>query len=121
VKILLLEDNDLLNQAYKMILEKQGHKIEAGFNGEEGLAILKKFGPDLILLDMLMPKMSGLEFLKAYNKKPNDKVKIVLLTNLGNQREVEEALSLGADDYFMKAHMSPTELIDVIKKFEKKD
>jgi DNA-binding response OmpR family regulator len=109
-KVLIIEDNETLNEAYKLILEKDGHKVSTAFNGEEGLEKLKKTSPDLILLDMLMPKMDGLEFLRRFKSDKYPKTTIIILSNLNEDEQVEEARKLGAHRYILKANTSPREL-----------
>src|SRR6266542_2044046 len=95
-KILIVEDNESLNQVYKFILEKEGHLVNSAFNGKEGLKAAKQDPPDLILLDMLMPEMDGLSFLRKFNLSKKSKLKIVLLTNLDEDEGIKEAQKLGA-------------------------
>ena len=109
-KVLIVEDNDTLNEAYKLILEKDGHDVSTAFNGEEGLEKLKEVSPDLILLDMLMPKMDGLEFLRHFKADKYPKTTIIILSNLNEDEQVEEARKLGAHRYILKANTSPREL-----------
>lgn len=108
--ILIIEDNQTLNQAYRLILEKAGHKVDSAYNGREGLAAAKKATPDIILLDMLMPEMDGLTFLKNYKPFKHPKTGVVVLSNLDEDQEVKEALRLGANRYILKASTSPSEL-----------
>jgi DNA-binding response OmpR family regulator len=110
-KVLIIEDDQVLNQAYKFILEREGHDVAVAFNGQEGLEKAKLHKPTIILLDLLMPIKSGLEFLKEYDipgKHP--KVKVVILSNIGDEKEAEKGLKLGAYKYIVKAHASPQEL-----------
>jgi two-component system, OmpR family, alkaline phosphatase synthesis response regulator PhoP len=115
VKILIVEDNKSLNEVYKFILEKQGYKVSSTFNGAEGLKAAKAVEPDLILLDMLMPEMDGVTFLKKYNLSKNSKVIVLVLSNLDEDGEIKEARKLGAHDYIMKAATSPAELVAKVK------
>lgn len=110
-QVLIVEDERTLNDAYRMILEKEGHKVETTFNGEEALESIKKQVPDIILLDLLMPKMTGLEFLRAAKMKENypDTV-VVILSNLDMDKEIQEAFQLGAYKYILKAMTSPSQL-----------
>lgn len=120
--ILIVEDNDMLNRAYRTVLEKNGHKVEAATNGQEALEELEKFKPKVILLDLLMPKMGGLEFLRHYSKlKGNKDVKVVVLTNLGREEDIQEAMSLGAYKYIIKAHSSPADLAALVNHLIKKN
>lgn len=109
-KVLIIEDNETLNEAYKIILERDGHDVTTAFNGEEGLEKLKDVYPDLILLDMLMPKMDGLEFLRHFSTSKYPKTQIIILSNLNEDEQVEEARKLGAHRYILKANTSPKEL-----------
>lgn len=119
--ILIVEDNPSLNNAYKLILEKEGHAVTVAFNGLEGLDKLEQATPDIILLDLLMPKMGGLEFLKKLNDEgklrangqksgKGKQLTIIVLSNLNQDEEVQQALDLGAYKYILKADTSPREL-----------
>lgn len=110
-KILIVEDNETLNEVYKFILEQEGHEVTAVFNGAEGLKAVKNMIPDLILLDMLMPVMGGIEFLKKFNPSKHPKTSILILSNLDEDQEAKEAQKLGASDYILKATVSPSELV----------
>ncbi|CAN5692544.1 hypothetical protein BH23PAT2_BH23PAT2_02130 [soil metagenome] len=119
-KILIVEDEQTLNEAYKMILEKNGYTVYSAFNGKEALEVTKEIEPDLILLDLLMPSMSGIEFLKAYKpREEHPDVKIVVFSNMDTKDDIDTAHELGADKYMLKAWASPKELVklarDVIK------
>ena len=109
--ILVVEDNTYLNQAYSLILTKEGYEVDVAFDGEEALEKIKKKKPDIMLLDLLMPKMGGIEVLKHLSKdKKNDAITILILSNLSDDEEVAEARKLGASKYILKAHASPQEL-----------
>jgi len=110
-KILVVEDNTTLSEAYELILAHEGHQVKVAYNGKEGLATLEKFTPDLILLDLLMPQLDGLGFLKEFNKRyPKTDIKVVVLTNLDQDKEITAALKLGAYKYIVKARTSPKQL-----------
>jgi two-component system response regulator VicR len=113
--ILVVEDEESLNRAYQMILEQQGYDVKVAFDGDEALELTKTIAPDVILLDLRMPRMNGIEFLKNYNKSKPDKVKIIIFSNLDMQKEIDEAYKLGADRYILKAWASPVELIKIVK------
>jgi two-component system OmpR family response regulator len=113
--ILIVEDNDMLNRAYRMILEKSGHTVQSTTNGQEALDAVKEFQPKVILLDLLMPKMGGIEFLRQYDAiKSHKDVKVVVLTNLGKEEDIQEAMDLGAYKYIIKAHSSPADLAALV-------
>lgn len=113
--ILIVEDEKNLNEAYQMILQHQGHEIIAAYDGAEALKITDKTEPDLILLDLRMPQMGGVEFLKQYDlKNKHPRVKVVIFSNLDTQHEIDEAYRLGAEKYMLKAWASPKELIQLV-------
>ena len=115
-KILIVEDEKLLNEAYELVLKKEGHDVAKAFNGEEALEAIKKDVPDLILLDLRMPKMDGVTFLhKLLPAKNYPDMKIIIFSNYDEQREIDEAFEYGATRYILKAWSSPTELIKVVK------
>lgn len=117
-KILLVEDDPMVVRMYQRKLEMEGFKISLAFNGEEGLTALKKEKPDFILLDIMMPKMNGIEMLKMMKKDRETKdIPVVILTNLGDKPEdVQKCKELGAEDYWVKANVSLKELVERIKK-----
>lgn len=115
-KILIVEDEIVLNDAYKMILQKEGYEVSVAYDGSEALKLTEEIEPDLILLDLRMPHMNGIEFLKAYQlteKHPN--VKVIVFSNLDTQKEIDEAYGLGAEKYMLKAWAAPKELIRLVK------
>jgi CheY-like chemotaxis protein len=109
--VLVIEDNKTLNQAYRMILQREGHEVRVAYNGAEGLELVKLSEPDLILLDMLMPVMNGVDFLKHFEPAKHPKTSVIILSNLNEDSEVQQALELGAKKYILKASTSPQELI----------
>jgi DNA-binding response OmpR family regulator len=109
--ILIAEDNESLNDVYKLILTKAGYRVKTVFNGVEALKAVKQKLPDLILLDMLMPEMGGLTFLKKFNPPKGIKTKIIILSNLDEDANIKEAQKYGASQYILKASLSPSELI----------
>jgi DNA-binding response OmpR family regulator len=119
VKILIVEDNKTLNEAYSFILKKEGHNVVTAFNGKEGLDTLKRFKPDIILLDLLMPVMDGLTFLRKYNASTKNKVDVIILSNLDEDQHLKEARKLGATEYILKAKASPSELVTRINQVAK--
>jgi CheY-like chemotaxis protein len=115
-KILIVEDEKLLNEAYELVLKKEGYEVFKAFNGEEALKIVPKSKPDLILLDLRMPKMDGVDFLKELKPADNyPKMKIIIFSNYDEQKEIDQAFEYGATRYILKAWSSPTELTKVVK------
>ena len=114
-KILVVEDDRDLNKAYTIILRHEGHEVVESFDGKEGLAKLKNFQPDLVLLDLLMPVMGGLEFLEQWTKsKKRPDVKVLIFTNMENSPEVAEAYKLGANRCIIKSWTAPHNLARVV-------
>lgn len=114
-KILIVEDEKALNEAYTIILTKEKYKVTSVFNGIQALEAIKKQVPDLVLLDLRMPQMNGVEFLQ--NLMPLDnypKLKIIVFSNYDVQKDIDEAFKLGATRYMLKAWASPKELARVV-------
>ncbi len=109
--VLVIEDNKTLNHAYKLILQKEGFSVRVAYNGKEGLELAKLSEPNLILLDMLMPIMNGIDFLMKFKPANHPDTTVIILSNLNEDSEVQKALKLGAHKYILKASTSPQELI----------
>lgn len=119
--ILIVEDERTLNEAYQTILRTAGYEVTTAYNGEEALRAAAEREPDLILLDLRMPHMDGLGFLRAYNlRQAHPNVKVVIFSNYDMQKEIDEAYAQGADRYILKAWASPNELLQVVKDTLKK-
>lgn len=113
--ILVVEDDPSLNEAYKMILESSGHITRTAYDGQEALRLVEEQEPDIIFLDLRMPVMDGIGFLKEYQPKKSHKhVKIIVFSNYDMQQEVDEAYELGAERYVLKAWASPKELLKLV-------
>lgn len=114
--VLIVEDEKPLNEAYQVILEAEGYKVASVYDGAEALEITKDMDPDLILLDLRMPQINGIEFLKKYDAPgKHPKVKIIVFSNLDTENEINEAYKLGAHKYMLKAWASPKELARLVK------
>jgi len=115
-KILIVEDDNFVAEVYSTKLLEMGHEVQVAQNGREGLDLIKKSRPDLILLDIIMPVMGGLEMLEELRKEESEipKIPIILLTNVGEKESVQQARNLGADDYLIKSHFTPAEVIEKI-------
>ena len=113
--ILVVEDDKDLNKAYQLILEKSGHTVKVAFNGDEALDELKTFNPDLILLDLLMPVRSGIEFLKKYDlASSHPDVSVIVFTNLESDPQIDQAFDLGVQKCVVKSWTPPQGLIKVV-------
>ena len=115
-KILFIEDETSLQKTIADYLATEGYQVISAYEGESGLALAEKETPDLILLDLILPKKNGFEVLSALkeNKKTKD-IPVIVFTNLEGTKDVEKALSLGATTYLVKANYSLKEVIEKIK------
>lgn len=114
-KILVVEDDTALSDAYTMILSSAAYDVRPVYNGREALTALDEFTPDLILLDLRMPKMGGLEFLKTANLSARlPETKIIVFSNYDVQRDIDESFSYGATKYVLKSWASPKELLKLV-------
>ena len=114
--ILLVEDDEFLAELYATKLKLENYEVALATDGEKGLKMIKEKKPDLILLDIILPKMDGFEILKAIkNEKELKDIPVILLTNLSQKDEVKKGLDLGANDYLIKAHFMPSEVVKKIK------
>jgi DNA-binding response OmpR family regulator len=114
--ILLVEDDEFLAELYGTKLGLEGYEVALATDGEKGLKMIRDKKPDLILLDIILPKMDGFEILKAMKgDKAVKNIPVILLTNLSQKDEVKKGLELGAKDYLIKAHFMPSEVVKKIK------
>jgi len=117
IQILLIEDDTFLVNIYKTKFEMEGFGVSVSENGADGLTAAKKKRPDIILLDILLPKMDGFTVLKKLKAEAATKdIPVILLSNLGQKDDVDKGLELGAADYLIKAHFKPSETVAKVKK-----
>lgn len=118
-RILVVEDDQFLRDLYNELLREEGYEVDLASDGEEGLAKMQKGGYDLVLLDIMLPKVDGLEVMRRVNKqkpeKPNGST--VLLTNLGQDSIIKEGFNLGASGYLIKSAMNPDQVLSEVKVF----
>jgi len=118
--ILLVEDDPFLIDIYVTQLERAGYKVEVAADGEIALSKIKKLEPDLLILDIILPKVDGWEFLKTIRQDARLKqLKVIILSNLGQKEEVEKGFDFGVVKYFIKAEYTPKEVVEEIKKILK--
>lgn len=120
--ILLIEDDPLLIDTYKTKFKKVGFEVEVATDGEAGIEKLKEKVFDILLVDIVLPKIDGWQILKEVQKMKKENpekfknLKIVILSNLGEKEDIERGLKLGATKYLIKAHLTPTEIVQEIEK-----
>ncbi len=116
-KVLLVEDDTMIIKMYDRKLTMDGFEVFSSFNGEEGLEILSREIPDVILLDIMMPKMNGFEMLKRVKADSRYKdIPVIILTNLGDRSEdVKKSKELGASDHLVKANTALRDISAKIK------
>jgi len=115
-RILLVEDDDALANVYQMRLEAEGFTVRRVANGEEALAAALAFKPDLVLLDVMMPKVSGYDVLDILRNTPETaNLKVVMLTALSQESDKQRAEALGVDDYMVKSQVVIADVVDRIR------
>lgn len=118
-RVLIVDDDTYLRDLYEEVLKGEGYDVTTAVDGEDGLAKLQEGGFDLILLDVMMPKIDGLGVLKALREKParQENKNIILLTNLAQDPIIQDGLGLGATSYLIKADITPDTLAQEVKKY----
>ena len=116
-KILLVEDDEMLSQVYRSRLEIEGFDVKEVYNGEDALSAAISFKPDIILLDAMMPRISGFDVLDILRNTPETaNIAIIMLTALSQPRDKERAESLGVDDYLVKSQVVIGDVVARVKK-----
>lgn len=119
-KILIIEDDHFLSSLMKARLEKEGFSTLQAFDGEEAFNLLKQNKPSLIILDLIMPKMSGFELLENVSVDPQmSQVPVMILSNLGQESDIQKVKRFGATEYFVKVKTSIDDLVVKIKELLK--
>jgi DNA-binding response OmpR family regulator len=114
-RILLAEDDRFLRRAAEARLRQQGFEVLTATDGEEALRVARAEHPDLVLLDVVMPQLQGFDVLKALKRDAvTSRIPVIVLSNLGQERDVEQAIALGAEAYLVKAHLSLQDLVQKI-------
>ena len=115
-KILVVEDDHFLSSLMKARLEKEGFQVMQAFDGEEALRLIKEFGPSLMVLDLILPKVSGFEVMEAISVDPQlTGIPVMILSNLAQDTDIQKTKHLGAVEYFIKVRVSIDELVGKIK------
>ncbi len=122
IKILLVEDDAVLAKVVYEELTEAGFETFQAYDGEIGLTMAREKQPDLILLDILLPKKNGFEVLEVLKKSPETSaIPVTLLTMLGSDEDIKEGLQLGANDYIVKSQHALPEIVEKVKNFFAKE
>lgn len=117
IKIAIIEDDRVISQMYRIKFESENFNVETAENGKLGLALIEEMKPSIVLLDLMMPEMTGDEMLAKLRKTTWGKdVKVIVLTNVGEQEIPEEVKKLGVSAVILKADMTPSQVVDLVKK-----
>ena len=116
IKVLIVDDDNFLLDMYSLKFRESGFIVEVARSGSEAIEKIKEMNPDVILLDIVMPQPDGFEVLRSLRQeKSAEGAIVVILTNLGQKEDVERGLALGANDYIIKAHFTPSEVVNKVK------
>lgn len=115
-KIAVIEDEPSICEMYRLKLHSAGYNVKTAFNGQEGLDLLKDFKPELILLDLKMPVMSGEEMLAKLRETDwGADIRVIILTNISRDEAPKNLQFLGIDRYIVKAHYTPAQVLEVVE------
>lgn len=114
--IAIIEDDQVINQMYRMKFEAAGFEVVSASDGEAGVKVVQRANPDIILLDLQMPNMNGTEALQKIRYQPaNANTPVIILTNLGEEEAPAELRRLGIDSYIVKANLTPSQVVARVK------
>lgn len=117
-KLLIIEDEKILADMYRDIFSQAGYQTFLAFDAQEGLELAKSKKPDLILLDILLPKESGIFFLKKFREDPEiSSIPVVAFSNYEHPQTIKEAYELGIKAYLLKTNLNPKEIVEKIKEY----
>ena len=115
-KIAIIEDDPAIIQMYKLKFETEGYEVQTAADGVAGLELIESFEPDAVLLDLMMPNMNGIEMLgKLRSIAGGRDVKVLVLTNMGDTETATKVYKMAADDYIVKAEMTPLQVVDRVR------
>lgn len=114
-RAVVVEDDQDIQFLYKLKLEREGFEVQTAANGEEGLAVIQAFQPDIILLDLMMPVMSGPEMLALLRAETwGSSARVVVLTNISKDEAPQALRFLHVDRYIVKAHHTPAQVVNIV-------
>lgn len=115
-KIAIIEDDLAISQMYRIKFESEGFTVDTAGNGKLGLELVENMKPDIILLDLMMPEMSGDQMLIELRKQPwGANLPVIILTNMGEQEVPDIVRQLGVNKFILKADMTPKQVVDLVK------
>ena len=115
--IVIVEDDQTISQMYRFKFEAEGYKVETAENGKLGLELIESMKPDIVLLDLMMPEMTGDQVLeKMRNSAWGKDIKVIILTNMGEQEVPQTVKTLGVSAVVLKANMTPRQVFELVKK-----
>jgi len=117
IKILLIEDDSFLRELMSEKLRNSGYEVIEAVDGNEGLKKIQTENPALVLLDLILPGIDGFDLLRDFRKELKIEVPIIVLSNLGNKDDIDRVMSAGANDYLIKAHFTPADVLERMKKY----
>jgi len=116
IKIAIIEDDSVISQMYRMKFEADGFEVQLANNGKSGVSLVEAFKPDIILMDLQMPEMSGSDALEIIRKNDWGKnIPVIVLTNLGEEEAPKNLRSLGIHSYIVKANLTPRQVVQRVK------
>lgn len=115
-KVLIVDDDPYISEMYSLKFKESGFVIDTAMNGKDALEKVKSFNPDIVLLDVVMPVYDGFEVLKRLKAdRDTASCKVIILSNLGQREDIERGKELLANDYIIKAHFTPSEVVEKVK------
>lgn len=121
-KIVIIEDDEVLAKVLYTELSDAGFQVEQAFDGESGLELVRSTRPNLVLLDLILPKKHGFEVLEELKKSPDTNgIPVIVLTLLGEDEDIKKGLRLGANDYLVKSSHAMAEIVEKVKSFFAKE
>lgn len=115
-KVAIVEDDQVISQMYRFKFEAEGYKVETAENGKIGLTLIESMQPDVVLLDLMMPEMTGDQVLTKMRESAWGKnIKVIILTNMGEQEIPDNVKNLGVSAVILKANMTPRQVFELVK------
>lgn len=120
--VTIVEDEQAISQMYRIKLEAEGYEVFTAENGAKGLEVIQQHRPDVVLLDIMMPEMTGDVMLKKLRESDWGKdIKVIILTNVSEEEAMKKVKELGVSDFVIKAQSTPHQVLDVVKRVLKQD